>query len=80
MNKKIIQQPEISIIAVGYEQIGDVRYNNIEKYAYVKINLISEDGQKYDYPEVLLWEKEDYDEIGQFTDEDVTNRLNEIFS
>ena len=75
MNKKIIQQPEISYIATGYEQIGDVRYNNNLRYAYAKINLIAEDEQKYDFPELLLWDGDEYDAVGQWTDEDVTNRI-----
>lgn len=28
---------------------------------------------------ILLWEKEDYDKIGQWTEEDVINRILEIY-
>lgn len=78
MNKEIIQQEKISYIATGYELLG-VSYSNTDKICKAKVNLLSEDGQKYDYPEIILWENETYDEIGQFTDEDVNNRISEIF-
>jgi len=79
MNKEIIQQEKISYIATGYELLN-VFYSNTDRICKVKLNLLSEDGQKYDYPEITLWENEIYDAIGQFTDEDVDNRILEILN
>ena len=79
MNKEIIQQAEISFIAVGFTT-PSISYSNANKIATAKFNLIADDGQEYDYPQVTLWEGDAYDAIGQFTDIDVTNRLIEIFS
>lgn len=77
MNRKIIQQEEISYIAVGYELTG-VSYSNVDKICKAKLNIISENGQKYDYPEIILWQENEYDLIGQFTDEDVNHRILEL--
>lgn len=79
MNKEIIQQEKISYIAIGYELVG-VSYSNADKICKAKINLIAEDEQKYDYPELTLWEGDTYDTIGQWTDTDVDNRITEIFN
>ena len=79
MNKKIIQQPEISFIAVGYTA-PSISYSNADKIAIAKVNLIADDGQEYDYPQVILWEGDAYDAIGQFTDTDVASRIEEIFN
>jgi hypothetical protein len=78
-SKKIILQQEFSVSIKGFEQVGDIRYNNELKYAYAKVNLITDSNEKFDYPEVLLWEGFTYDAIGQWQDSDVTKRLNEIF-
>ena len=73
MNKEIIQQEKISYIAVGFTTPVTTD-NPEEKTVKSKFNLISEDGQKYDYPELLLWSGEEYDAI-IWTNEDVTNRI-----
>lgn len=79
MNKKIILQPEVSVTATDYEIIS---YNEsvLEKYVKVKVNLISEDLQKFDYPEFILWSGDDYDAIGQWTDEQAKVRIEEILN
>jgi hypothetical protein len=79
MNKEIIQQEKISYIAIGYELIG-VSYSNIDRICKAKINLIAEDEQKYDHPELTLWEGDEYDAAGQWTDNDVINRIEYLLS
>lgn len=54
--------------------------NPTEKTVTAKVNLITEDGQQYDYPEILLWEGDEYDNIGQWEDKDVNERLIFILS
>jgi hypothetical protein len=79
MNKEIIQQEKISYIAIGYELIG-VSYSNADRICKVKLNLIADDEQKYDYPELTLWEDDEYDAAGQWTDSDVDNRILELLN
>lgn len=79
MNKEIIQQEKISYIAIGYELIG-VSYSNADRICKAKFNLIADDEQKYDYPELTLWEGDAYDLAGQWTDSDVDNRILELLN
>ena len=78
--KVIVLQPQISVTVVGYEEVGDVRYNNSQKYAKCTINLLLDDGQKQSYPEITLWEGAAYDAIGQWQDSDVTSRIEAILA
>ena len=78
MNKTIILQPEIAVTAIGYELVGDVCYNNSAKYAKCTINLICDDGHKESYPQIILWQGDAYDAIGQWQDSDVIKRVEEI--
>lgn len=77
MNKEIIKQEKVSYIATGYELIS-VSYSNTDRICKAKINLLSDDGQKYDHPEIVLWEGDDYDIVGQFTDQDVEDRIVQV--
>lgn len=79
MNKEIIQQEKISYIAIGYELIG-VSYSNADRICKVKLNLIADDEQKYDYPELTLWEDDEYDAAGQWTDSDVDGKILELLN
>ena len=79
MNKKIILQPEISIIAIGYTK-PITTDNPTEKIVKAKVNLIAEDGQQYDYPEIVLWSGNEYDAIGQWQDKDVNEKIVFILS
>lgn len=78
MNKEIIQQEKISYIAVGFTTPVTTD-NPKEKTVKSKFNLIAEDGQLYDYPELLLWDSEEYDNI-IWTNEDVINRIEELLN
>jgi hypothetical protein len=77
--KKIILQPEISYIAVNFTA-PIVTDNPNDKTIIAKFNLISEDGQKWDYPNTILWQDSAYDSIGIWTDIDVRNRVIQIIN
>ena len=79
MNKKIILQPEVSVTATDYELIV---YNEsvINKFVKAKVNLIADDLQKYDYPEFVLWQDDDYINIGDWTDAQARTRIEEILN
>ena len=79
MNKKIILQPEVSVNATNYEIIT---YNEsvVDKCIKVKINLLTEDEQRFDYPEFILWEGDAYDAAGQWTDADANIKIEEILN
>lgn len=78
MNKKIIQQQEISFIAIGFST-PITTDNPATKTVTAKFNLIADDGQQYDYPEMLLWNSDEYDSI-VWTNEDVVNRITELLT
>lgn len=77
--KEIILQPEIKYVAVDFEVLYANDYR-LDKMVKCKFNLIADDGQKYDYPEVTLWEGDAYDAIGAWTDADVDARIEELLS
>lgn len=79
MNKKIILQAEQSFIATGWTS-PTTTDNPDSKIVTAKVNLLAADGQKYDYPEIILWSGDAYDAIGQWTDADVQSRIAEIFA
>lgn len=74
MKKEIILQPEIKYTAVGYTQ-PVVIDNPIDKTVTAKFNLISDDGQVYDFPSQVIWQGDEYDKIGQWTDEDLLKQI-----
>jgi hypothetical protein len=78
MNKKIIIQQEQSFIAVGFSTPVTTD-NPATKTVTAKFNLIADDNQQYDYPEMLLWNSDEYDSI-VWTNEDVVNRINELLA
>ena len=78
MNKKIIQQEEISYIATGFTTPVTTD-NPEEKTVKAKFNLIAEDGQLFDYPELLLWDETEYDNIS-WQNQDIINRIEELLS
>jgi hypothetical protein len=71
---KIIVQPEISIQIVGYE-VTSTTDNPISKTVISNVNLIANDGQKYDRSGIVVWFGDDYDNIGQWTDTDLNSAL-----
>lgn len=75
--KTIITQPQISINVVGFEVTG-VYDNPINKSVTANINFITDTGAKFDRSGVVVWQGEGYDLAGQWTDEDLTNKLKEI--
>jgi len=77
MKKEIILQEEIKIIINGYTR-PVVIDNPLEKKVTAKFNLMSEDGSIYDYPSIDVWVDEEYDNIGQWTDDDLNKRIDEI--
>lgn len=79
MEKKIILQQEISIMVNGFTS-PVITDNLLEKIVTAKINLIANDKQQYDYPPMILWQGEEYNNIGQWTDEDANNRIIEILN
>ena len=84
MNKEIILQPEIKYVATGYTS-PVVIDNPIDKTVSAKFNLISEDGQTYDYPTIIVWGGDAYDTCGisgdgQWTDADLRARLDELLN
>jgi len=79
MNIKIIIQPEISVIAIGYTA-PTITDNPVNKTITAKFNLIANNQQEYDYPLIVLWDELDYDKIGQWTDEVVAKKINEILN
>ncbi len=70
LNKEIIFQNEIKTNEFNLVRVVDETINR-QVYCILNYNGID----KY----VLLWEGTEYDAIGQWTDVDVINRLNEIF-
>lgn len=79
MNIKIIIQAEISVIAIGYTA-PTITDNPETKTIIAKFNLIANNNQEYDYAPIVLWDKTDYDNIGQWTDENVAKRIIEILN
>lgn len=79
MKKEIIVQPEIKFLAVDYE-VTSVTDNPIEKTVTAKLNLISDDKQKYDYAPIIVWTDDAYDAAGQWTDDDLKKRIEEILN
>ena len=79
MNIKIITQPEISIIVNNYTN-AIITDNPIDKIITAKFNLIAENKQEYDYPQLTLWQNEEYDTIGNWTNEDVNKRIEELLT
>jgi hypothetical protein len=79
MQKKIILQAELSMVAVNFSA-PIITDNPTEKNITAKINLLDEANNAYDYPQIVLWQDEEYDKIGQWTDSDVNNRILEILN
>ena len=77
--KKIILQPEISYIAVGFTP-AVVTDNPNNKTVVAKFNLIADDGQLFDYPVTTLWQDSTYDAIGIWTDIDVRQKIVQIIN
>jgi hypothetical protein len=77
INVQHIIQEEIKANIIGIE-VKEVRYSNERKECIANCVLVSDDGQRYDKANVLLWEGESYDDAGQFTDEMVNSRIVEI--
>ena len=75
--KTIVTQPEIKINVVGFE-VTSVVDNPIAKTVIANVNLITDTGEKFDNSGVVVWQGEGYDLAGQWTDEDLTNKLKEI--
>lgn len=70
LNKEIILQNEIKTNIVNIIRVIDeAEYKKV--YCVIEFNGI----EKF----ITLWEGVEYDAIGQWTDDDVKNRLNEIF-
>jgi len=79
MNKEIVLQEKRSFVAVGFTT--PITTDNPDaKTIVAKFNLIADDEQRYDYPEMLLWSCDAYDEIGVWTDEDVVSRIEELLT
>lgn len=79
MNIKIIIQPEISVIAIGYTA-PTITDNPETKTITAKFNLIANNNQEYDYASLVLWKELEYDTVGQWTDENVKNRIIELLN
>lgn len=75
--KTIVTQPEIKINVVGFE-VTSVVDNPIAKTVIANVNLITDTEAKFDRSGVVVWQNEGYDLAGQWTDEDLTNKLTEI--
>lgn len=69
--KKVIIQEEKS------KQVTELTASRLIDFPQLKIVrcLISELNE-----DIVLWEGESYDAIGQWTDDDVINRLNELYN
>lgn len=77
LNTSFVIQPEIRVSIIGFEITATTDYP-IEKKVVANVNLISADGQKYDRSNIILWQGDDYDLIGDWTTDDEINRLKEI--
>ena len=74
LDKEIIIQKEISIDQfeiVKYQESRSDKWLECTVYLYKKDELIEE--KSY-----ILWRGEEYDKIGQWTDDDAINKLKEI--
>jgi len=74
LDKEIIIQKEISIDQfeiIKYQESRSDKWLECTVYLYKKGEIIEE--KSY-----ILWRGEEYDQIGQWTDDDAINRLKEI--
>ena len=77
--KEIILQPKISYIAIDYTN-PIITDDPINKIVTAKINMITADKQQFDYPLITIWSGADYDNAGQWTDDDLNKKLIQIIN
>ncbi len=77
--KLVVLQEAKTINVIGLDNIK-ITYSNDEKWCKVSYDMLADDGQRYDKSNVVLWEGIEYDNVGQFTDEMVNERLLELLN
>jgi len=72
--KTIVLQPEITANITGFE-VYFMADDPINKIVIASVNLIADTGEKIDRSNIIVWKDEEYDLAGQWTDEDLHNKL-----
>lgn len=75
--KSIVMQPEIRVNIIAFE-LSSATDNPIDKTVISNVNLIADDGQRYDRSGIIVWQGDAYDNAGQWTDTDLKNAIKVI--